>query len=89
MEILMVRTSSSHQFFSLVNIGLVIGINLGESYSQVGVFRNGTFEIIADEHGRSDVPSYVAFQDRGAPLLGFHAKEQASQNIRNTIYDVR
>jgi molecular chaperone DnaK (HSP70) len=68
---------------------LVIGIELGQTYSRVGIIRNDTFEIITDEQGRSLVPSYVAFTNQGLPLVGFEAMEQAGRNPKNTIYDVR
>ncbi|EHL03305.1 putative Heat shock 70 kDa protein [Glarea lozoyensis 74030] len=67
----------------------VIGIHLGQSYSQVGVFRNETFEVITDDKGRSNLPCYVAFLDVDAPLVGFDAKEQASSNPQITVYDAR
>ncbi|RDL35319.1 Uncharacterized protein BP5553_07250 [Venustampulla echinocandica] len=67
----------------------VIGIDFGRACSRVGVFRNNVFEIISDEQGRSAIPNYVAFLDRGPPLVGFEAKEQALSNPKNTIYDFR
>lgn len=68
---------------------LVLGIDLGRTYSRVGIFRNDTFEIIADELGRDVVPSYVAFPYYGPPLVGFAAMDQAVKNPKNTIYDAR
>lgn len=71
-------------------IVLVIGIELGRSYNRVAVFRNYyTFEIIADERGRSKIPSYVAFPELAAPLIGFEAKSRVDGNLKNTIYDIR
>lgn len=67
----------------------VIGIDLGESYSRVGVFRNKTFQIITDGQGRSAIPNYVEFPSHGAPVVGFEAKDQALSNPKKTIYDSR
>ncbi|CZR68546.1 uncharacterized protein PAC_18445 [Phialocephala subalpina] len=66
----------------------VIGIELGRTFSRVGIFRNNTFELIHDEQNRSVVPSYVAFTNDGPPLVGYAALEQAAKNPENTIYDV-
>jgi molecular chaperone DnaK (HSP70) len=85
----MVCVSSPYRFIFEPNFGLVIGIHLGQSISQVGVFRNGTFEVVTDDQGRSDFPSYVALLDVDAPLVGFDAKEQASSNSQTTVYDAR
>ncbi|CAG8981914.1 hypothetical protein HYALB_00009169 [Hymenoscyphus albidus] len=70
-------------------IGHVIGIHLGQSYSQVGVYQDSGFEIITDEQGRSDVPSYVTFLDNKEPLMGFEAEEKAFIDTYTTIYDTR
>jgi molecular chaperone DnaK (HSP70) len=51
--------------------------------------RNNTFELIADEQGRTVVPSYVAFTNKGTTLVGFEAMEQAASNPKSTVYDVR
>ncbi|KFY24323.1 hypothetical protein V493_05312 [Pseudogymnoascus sp. VKM F-4281 (FW-2241)] len=67
----------------------VISIDLGESYSRVGVFRNKTFQVITDGQGRSAIPNYVEFPSHGPPLVGFEAKEQALSNPKKTIYDSR
>lgn len=48
--------------------GDVVGIELGRTYSRIGVFRNNTFGIISDEFGRDVVPSYVAFPNYGPSL---------------------
>ncbi|KAH8697451.1 heat shock protein 70 family [Talaromyces proteolyticus] len=65
-----------------------IGIELGDDYSRVGVILNDTFHLIPDEHGRTAIPSYVAFTESGT-LVGFEAKEQAAKNPKNTIFDFR
>ncbi|KFY30456.1 hypothetical protein V494_08155 [Pseudogymnoascus sp. VKM F-4513 (FW-928)] len=69
--------------------GDVISIDLGESYSRVGVFINKTFQIITDGQGRSAIPNYVEFPSHGSPLVGFEAKERALSNPQKTIYDSR
>jgi molecular chaperone DnaK (HSP70) len=68
---------------------VVIGIDLGQGYSRVGVVRNGVFGIISDKQGRSVIPAYVFLPDHGETLVGFEAKAQASNNPKNTVYDVR
>lgn len=70
-------------------MGTVIGIDLGTTYSCVGVFKNGRVEIIANDQGNRITPSYVAFLDGGDRLVGDAAKNQATINPENTIFDVK
>ena len=66
----------------------IIGIDLGTTYSCVGVWQTDHVEIIPNEKGRLTTPSWVAFTDTEI-LIGEDAKEQSSGNPRNTIFDVK
>lgn len=71
------------------SLGTVIGIDLGTTYSCVGVFKHGKVEIIANEQGNRITPSYVAWTDEGERLIGDSAKNQATINPENTVFDVK
>ena len=70
------------------NVGTTIGIDLGTTYSCVGVFRNGAVDIIANDQGNRISPSYVAWDDKER-LVGDAAKNQATINPENTVFDVK
>jgi L1 cell adhesion molecule like protein len=69
-------------------MGPAVGIDLGTTYSCVGIWQNDRVEIIANDQGNRTTPSYVAFTDTER-LIGDAAKNQVAMNPHNTVFDAK
>ena len=66
----------------------VVGIDLGTTYSCIGVFKNGKVDVITNETGARITPSVVSFT-KNERLVGEAAKSQIAKNYKNTVYDAK
>jgi len=72
----------------MANNKLSIGIDLGTTFSCVGIYRNGRVEIIANDQGNRTTPSFVSFTNEER-LIGDAAKTMVASNAKNTVYDAK
>lgn len=85
------RSGTTHEFHGTIEANFkitVIGIDLGTTYSCVGIMKGGKVEILVNDQGNRITPSWVAWNDEER-LVGDAAKNQASANPHRTIFDIK
>ena len=87
--LLLVSASLTQAMEDSTPASTIIGIDLGTTYSCVGVYKKGRVEIIANDQGNRITPSYVAWDDSNERLIGDAAKNQATINPEQTVFDVK
>lgn len=71
------------------NENIVIGIDLGTTYSCVTYWKDNNVIVIPNDQGQMTTPSYVSFSKSGKRIVGQAAKQEAPRNPQNTIFDVK